>query len=209
MVCRTLCTKAAVLIMAAGVLGLSVGCVSKNAPATPDLAHYREALKASEHVTPMAPGSEVEAEALKTFHAFYSVYSVEQIKQGIRSLYADEAYFGDPFHTVEGVEGKEAYFVFIGESVETCTFTVDELHRAGIDYYARWTMYLTTKSAPDKPMEVLGMSHVRFNEAGKIVFQQDYWDTSAMFDNLPVVGFWTRLVKSRLNPERSGQSDAQ
>jgi len=42
------------------------------------------------------------------------------------------------------------------------------------------------------------MSHVRFNKEGLIVFQQDYWDTSAMFDRLPVVGYWTRLVKTRI-----------
>ena len=53
--------------------------------------------------------------------------------------------------------------------------------------------------AAHETIEAIGMSHVRFNREGKVVFQQDYWDTSAMLDRLPVVGYWTRLVKNKIN----------
>ena len=75
------------------------------------------------------------------------------------------------------------------------------IQRSGDDYYARWTMHLVSKAAKDKPIDALGISHVRYNSEGMVVFQQDYWDTSVMLDRLPVVGFWTRLVKRRLDKE--------
>ena len=65
----------------------------------------------------------------------------------------------------------------------------------------RWTMNLISNAAPSEKIEAIGLSHLRFNDQGKIVFQQDYWDTSAMLDRLPVVGFWTRYVKRRIEKD--------
>jgi len=86
----------------------------------------------------------------------------------------------------------------MAEPVEQCTFTVDSMQRSGNDYFARWTMRLESSAAKGEIIETIGISHVRYNAEGKIIFQQDYWDTSSMFDRLPVVGFWTRLVKAKI-----------
>jgi hypothetical protein len=40
---------------------------------------------------------------------------------------------------------------------------------------------------------------VRFNPERKIIFQQDYRDSSAMLNRLPAVDFRTRLMKDRIN----------
>ena len=87
----------------------------------------------------------------------------------------------------------------MAEPVEECTFTIDSMQRSGNDYFARWTMILKSKSAKGETIKTIGISHVRFNKDGKVVFQQDYWDTSAMLDRLPIVGYWTRLVKDRIS----------
>jgi hypothetical protein len=59
-------------------------------------------------------------------------------------------------------------------------------------------MHLISNAAPDQPIIAQGLTHMRFNTAGKIIFHQDYWDTSLLLDRLPVVGFWTKLVKNRI-----------
>ncbi len=164
----------------------------------PDLDDYRNALKRTADLEPMKAGSPTEHEALKRFEDFYAVYSAEAIRKGIRAVYAEDAWFGDPYHTVQGIDDIEHYFVTMAEPVQSCTFTIDGIHRSGKEYYAHWTMHLVSKAAGDEPITAIGLSHVRFNEDGKIVFQQDYWDTSAMLDRLPVVGFWTRLVKGKI-----------
>ena len=138
---------------------------------------------------------------LERFEKFYAVYSTEAIKAGIRTVYATDAWFGDPFHQVQGIDAIENYFIAMAEPVETCTFSIDSMQRSGNDYYARWTMVLKSKAIKGDPIEALGFSHVRFNQAGLIVFQQDYWDTSVLFDRIPVVGYWTRLVKGRIEKE--------
>jgi len=186
-----------VLALGLGVF-VMLGCASKPSEVTPNLDEYYSALERVKSIPSMKPDSKVEEDALARFREFYLVYSVDAIKEGIRSVYAENAWFGDPFHIVEGIDDLEHYFVVMAEPVETCTFIVDDIQRSGDDFYARWKMTLESKVAKGQQIEAIGLSHVRFDEQGLIVFQQDYWDTSAMFDRLPVVGYWTRLVKTRL-----------
>lgn len=175
---------------------MTTGCTSKNKGI--DLGQHTIALDRTTAMDLLEPGSEAERDALKRFDDFYAVYSSEAIKANVRNVYADNAWFGDPFHQVQGIDAIEHYFLVMAEPVETCTFSVDSMQRSGIDYYARWTMVLKSKAVKGEPIEAIGFSHVRFDVEGKIVFQQDYWDTSVMFDRLPVVGYWTRLVKNRI-----------
>lgn len=175
------------------------GCSSKSKDRSPDWDRNEAALKQTESISAMAEGSETERRAMQRFVDFYADYSVKAIQEGIREVYAEEAWFGDPFHIVEGIDELEHYFVVMAEPVDECTFTIDSIQRSGSDYFARWTMMLKSKAAKGETIKTIGLSHVRFNEEGKVVFQQDYWDTSAMLDRLPVVGFWTRLVKDRID----------
>jgi len=177
---------------------IMTGCTSKSKDLVPDAAINIAALERSQSIASMKPGSAVETAALERFTVFYADYSADAIRSGIRAVYADDAWFGDPFHVVTGIDDIEHYFVVMAEPVEQCTFRIDSIQRSGDDYFARWTMELESKAAKGERIEAIGLSHVRFNAEGKIVFQQDYWDTSAMFDRLPVVGYWTRLVKTRI-----------
>ena len=187
-------------LIASTLLGLipMTGCTIKSKDRSPDWSKHTAALERTAEVDSMEPGSEIERQALDRFTAFYRDYSTEAIRAGVRDVYADNAWFGDPFHIVEGIDAIEHYFIVMAEPVETCTFTVDSIKRSGIDYFARWTMLLESKVAKGEQIKTIGLSHIRYNRDGKIVFQQDYWDSSAMLDRLPVVGYWTRLVKERI-----------
>lgn len=187
--------KALTALSAVGLL-MATGCTSKTTWIDP--GKHEAALARTASLDLLEPGSETERAALKRFDDFYAVYSAEAIKENVRNVYAADAWFGDPFHQVQGIDAIEHYFLVMAEPVETCTFTVDSMQRSGIDYYARWTMVLKSKAVKGEPIEAIGFSHVRFDAEGQIIFQQDYWDTSVMFDRIPVVGYWTRLVKSRI-----------
>ena len=189
--------KTVILFLTMGIIAMT-GCTSKSKTVTPDWSRNAAVVEKTQQHALLLPGSATEKLALKRFHDFYAEYSIEEIRKGVRELYADNAWFGDPFHIVEGIDDIEHYFMVMAEPVESCTFTVDSMQRSGTDYYARWTMVLKSKAVKGEPIETIGISHVRFNADGKIIFQQDYWDTSAMFDRLPIVGYWTRLVKSRI-----------
>jgi hypothetical protein len=146
----------------------------------------------------LAAGSSEEAAAVRRFSDFYADYSAAAIRAGVRKVYAPDAWFADPFHVVSGIDAIETYFLKMAEPVESCAFTIDGADRAGGDHYFRWTMRLVSKAAGRQPIVAIGVSHVRFNGAGLVVFQQDYWDTGLLFERLPVVGGLVRWIKVRL-----------
>ena len=200
MVRGTLSIRKALIVssLAAGIM-IATGCTSSSKDLSPDWSRNTDAVSRTAALDTIEPGSKAEEAALAMFNDFYAEYSLDAIRNGVRELYAENAWFGDPFHIVEGIDDIEHYFLVMAEPVENCTFTVDSIQRSGKDYFARWTMRLESSAAKGELIETIGISHVRFNTDGKVVFQQDYWDTSAMLDRLPVVGYWTRLVKTKIS----------
>lgn len=198
MVRRTLPLKKTMIVCCMTGMLTMMGCTSRSKNMSPDWTRNTETVKKTSMIEGLQPGSDAEDAAINRFRNFYAEYSTEAIREGVRGLYAEDAWFGDPFHIVEGINDIEHYFLVMAEPVEHCTFTVDSIQRSGKDYFARWTMVLKSKVAKGETIKTIGISHVRFNADGKVVFQQDYWDTSAMLDRLPVVGYWTRLVKGRI-----------
>ena len=177
---------------------LLAGCTASR-PADP-LASYREALAATDPSrTPgVAPGSAAESAAVDRFVDFYKVFSADAIRAKVRNVYAESAYFRDPFHEVSGIDAIETYFVNSTGAVEECTFDIQDVVGLRGNYYVRWIMHLKTRRDPQSPIEAVGVTHVRFDDGGKVVFHQDYWDGGIVYERVPVVGWLTGKIKQRI-----------
>lgn len=145
----------------------------------------------------LQPGSEKEQAAIERFTSFYRVFSLETVRKDIRNVYADDAYFRDGYREVQGLNNIEAYFLKSAETVHECTFDIQDIAVHEGNYYFRWVMHLTTKRWKDEPIAAVGMSHVRFDTDGRISFHQDYWDTSIIYEKVPVVGSVIRWIKKQ------------
>ena len=174
-----------------------IGC-SRSTPPEIDLTQIDQALQRTSNTTAPAPHSDIEAAAFERFTHFYNEYSADRIASNVRNLYAKDAFFADPYHLVQGIDSIEDYFIAMAAPAQSCTFEIGKIQRAENDFYCRWTMHLISNAAPDQPIIAQGLTHMRLNPAGKSIFHQDYWDTSVLLDRLPVVGFWTKLVKNRI-----------
>ena len=142
-------------------------------------------------------GSATEREAIVRFSDFYQVFSEEVIRKDVRNVYAPTAYFGDPFKVVEGVDEIEEYFLKSAETIHECTFDIVDVASHDGDYYFRWIMNLTLKRYRNKPVRAVGMSHVRFDQKGMVVFHQDYWDSSVIYEKVLGLGSVIRWIKGR------------
>ena len=167
-------------------------------PADPE-AGYRRALAATASAPTVAPKSEAEAKAVAGFIDFYKVFSFDSVKAKTRAVYAPNGYFRDPFHEVAGIDAIEHYFLASTETIEDCRFDIHDVARHEREFYFRWTMHLKTKRDPKNPIEAIGMTHVRFDEEGRVLFHQDYWDAgSVVYEKVPVLGSLVRFVKKRV-----------
>jgi limonene-1,2-epoxide hydrolase len=176
------------------------GCATEGKKEAFEMTEYYKALEESEpaNMKLLEPGTVSEKETIRKFIDFYSIFSEERIRSSVRDLYADDAYFRDGFREVRGVDNIESYFLSTTEAFHECTFDIQEVAYNNGNYYFRWIMKLTLKRDRDNPLETAGMSHVRFNTKGKVVFHQDYWETSLLYERLPVIGWMIRWVKKQI-----------
>jgi hypothetical protein len=184
-------------LVVAGAAALAAGCSTSQSAESE--ARYRKALADTAQSRPVQQGSAVEERAITDFVDFYKTFDAATVRAKVREVYADDAYFRDPFHEVDGIDAIEKYFVASTESIEECTFDMQDVARHDRNYYFRWTMHLKTKRDPEHPIESIGITHVRFDDKGKVVFHQDYWDAgSVVYERIPVLGSMVRFVKNRI-----------
>lgn len=174
-------------------------CAAKPDKEEYEMSNYHQALNNTDpqKTESLQSGSEKEKEAIERFTSFYRVFSLETVTKDIRNVYAVDAYFRDGYREVQGLENIEAYFLKSAETVHECTFDIQDIAVHEGNYYFRWIMHLTTKRWKDDPIAAVGMSHIRFSKDGRISFHQDYWDTSIIYEKVPVMGSVIRWIKKQ------------
>ena len=174
-----------------------IGCAAGNNQEGYGMENYNRALEKTDPQKSgtIQPDSEIEKQAVERFKSFYAVFSADIIKKDVRNLYAGNAYFRDGYQEVQGRDAIESYFLKSAETIHECTFDIQDVSVHDGNYYFRWVMHLTTKRWKDEPITTVGMSHVRFDRTGLVTFHQDYWDTSVIYEKVPIMGSVIRWIK--------------
>ena len=116
-------------------------------------------------------------------------------------LCAPDIRFVDPFNDLVGVERLETLLVHMFQTVESPRFVVHDLAMGRQAGYLRWSFFATLKG---RPIELEGISEVRFDAAGKVILHYDHWDASTqVYGRIPVLGAAIRLVRRRLSAPAS------
>lgn len=186
-----------VMAMAAG----GSGCQSGRTAITSPSDTYQNALAYSgTRAVAFTPGSEVERVALDRVTAFFTDFSESNVTARVRGVYAPDAYLRDGFKELQGVEAIAPYMIRSTDPLRRCTFVFEQITANGPEYYLRWVMRVNLKRDPeDREDAVIGMSHIRFDAEGQVIFQQDYWDPSdVLYSRIPIAGWLINTVKARL-----------
>ena len=83
------------------------------------------------------------------------------------------------------------------EGLNSMSLTVNHIIKDGSDVYLRWVMEARfSLLGSERLSRTIGISQLRFNAQGQVVFQQDFWDSSQGVDqHLPVIGPMTRWLR--------------
>ncbi len=148
----------------------------------------------------LKPGSAEERQAVARFSRFFSVLTPESVRRDLRSVYAADVYFNDTLKEIEGVDRLEPYLIRTAEAVESCAVDILDMSSSRGDFYFRWAMRIQFKKFRKGEVQTsIGITHIRFNQEGKVIFHQDYWDAAAnLFEKIPVLGGIIRAIKNRL-----------
>lgn len=184
--------------MLLALLGLLAGCASSLPPgADAPLEEYRAALARAREVSSTP---EARRQGLERWKDLLSEFSEENLSGKAARVYAGETFFNDTLKTLRGAEEIEAYLLETAAMLESGTVEfLDTVETAQGDVYARWEMvYRGKKLAGGEPIRTIGMSHLRFDEEGKVILHQDFWDSArGIFEHVPVVGGQVRFLKNR------------
>lgn len=134
-------------------------------------------------------------EQTKSFIEVFSRYDRKELAETIPLLYAEEAFLNDRIHSVVGMENIAAYFDATFEKMHRSEFIIQETTYGEKEVLLKWLMRIQLK--PEKEfMEFLGMSALRFDQEGKIVYHQDYWDFSELLSHIGGVRWLINYSKS-------------
>ncbi|HAV13389.1 MAG TPA: hypothetical protein DCX06_07875 [Opitutae bacterium] len=185
------------------LLSILAGCTTTDmhTQTVPD-PNYKAALSKSEPTQFNLPdvGSAEEAAMLDAVTQLFANYNAENLAANIEKVYAEEVYFRDAFKQLDSASAIREYMLAGLEPLEGCEFVFNNISRAGGDFYFDWTMRLDFKKTPTGTWEEsIGISRMRFNSEGQVVFHQDYWDpTDIVYKRIPIARQLIAYVKKKL-----------
>lgn len=153
------------------------------------------------HPTPPAAGSEAEAQALARFASFFSSFAPDRVQSLLGSTYAPDVYFNDTLKTVRGLEALGHYLEESARAVEDCRVQIHDTTRTAQDeHLVRWSMMIRfRKLRRGVDTWTVGMSHLRLDAQGRVVYQQDYWNAAdGIYQHIPLLGSAIAAIKRRL-----------
>lgn len=162
---------------------------------------FRAAYEAAAARPTVAAGSESERSAIARVKRFLGNWSEATIREQTDQVYAPDAYLNDTLKTLHGATQIRDYFLETAENAESITVEFADVTRAtdGAHYF-RWVMDVRMKKvAAGKTIRTPGITLVRFDEKGRVLIHQDYWDSAAgLWEHVPVIGRGIRTIKARL-----------
>jgi hypothetical protein len=190
--------KEAILMFCA--LLVCCGCATGAQSKKHNMENYYQALYDTElhENETLQPGSKEEQAAIERFVSLYTTYTEDNVRRHVRDLYAQDAYYRDSFTEMQGIDNIEAYLIQGTHIMHNLTFDLQDIAVHDGNYYFRWITRFSQKRQKDEVTHLPGMSHVRFNKEGRIVFHQDFWDAGVIYEKLPVVGLFIRWMKKRI-----------
>ena len=127
---------------------------------------------------------------------WYSTLNPNSV-QDAKQFYAPTARFKDPFNDVSGIPAIEAIFKHMFATTENPRFIIAEQIVQHQQAFVTWTFEFKLKG---KPYQIVGGSHLVFNDAGLVTLHRDYWDAAEeLLQKLPLIGTPIRWLRSKFS----------
>jgi len=119
------------------------------------------------------------------------------LAENLDRLYTEDVHFRDPISEVTGLPELQRYFTRFAEVSAGARFEItDEVVQPG-QAAVFWTMVMVQRDGSDG-RRFQGVSHMKVRD--RIYEERDYFDLGeAVYDHVPVVGWLTRFVRSRID----------
>lgn len=130
---------------------------------------------------------------------FYETLSPDGVALFSR-YYAADAYFKDPFNEVRGLPAIERIFTHMFRQVAEPRFCIIERVVDAGGAMLVWEFHYRVRRWGHGEAQLMrGVTHLKFNAGGKVVWHRDYWDAAEeLYAKLPGIGCVMRGLKKAL-----------
>lgn len=124
---------------------------------------------------------------------FYNEFSPASVAR-FPEFYSNNAYFKDPFNEVRGLPAIQRIFTHMFGQVAEPRFVVIEKVVDQNGAMLVWEFYFRVRLwGKGEALVMRGVSHLKFDPAGKVNYHRDYWDTAEeLYMKLPAIGLLLR-----------------
>lgn len=132
------------------------------------------------------------------YAAFFEQLTAEHSIEAYREFFTLTSTFEDPFNKIQGLDAIYALFQKMYIDLHDPRFIITEIIEQESVAYLRWEFYYS-HDANKSERHFEGVSRVSFNDTGKVLSHQDFWDAAHnIYETLPVLGTLIRLVKRKI-----------
>lgn len=131
---------------------------------------------------------------------FYENLARDTLKE-IRQLYAEKAYFKDPFNEVTSIAEIEHVFAHLFEKMNYLRFEHVDLMTKGKEAMIQWRFHFCLRKDKDKKIfKIEGITVLHFDDSDKIVYHRDFWDAGEeIYEKIPGIGSMLRFLKRQIS----------
>ncbi|AIY43723.1 Putative transcriptional regulator [Collimonas arenae] len=111
-------------------------------------------------------------------------------------VYADDAWFKDPFNEVKGLAEIGRIFAHMFVQADSARFVVTSQLAQDQAAFLTWDFEFKMKRFSMAPQSIRGATHLHFNDAGLVTYHRDYWDAAEeLYEKLPLLSGLMRILK--------------
>ena len=146
------------------------------------------------------PATKFDSQAKEKLQNVLGDFQVTMTEENLRGLYAEKLYFNDTFVTLTSIDELVDYMLKTANNARATVEMLD-VAKSDSDYYLRWSMDMEFEARGKKiRSKSIGVTQLRFDSTGKVIFHQDYWDSAnAFYQHLPIVGGLVQRVRNSMH----------
>lgn len=135
----------------------------------------------------------------KEYIDFFETINENRKIEEYKKYFDENSRFKDPFNDVIGVNNIYKIFLHMYTQVDNPKFKIIENISEKNISYIKWEFIFSFKNS--KNIESFtGVSRVLFSENRKVIFHEDFWDTSEnLYEKIPILSFFMKLIKRKLS----------
>ena len=127
----------------------------------------------------------------------YNQIKLISLTDQLNETYAENIFFNDTLVTLHKRRELLKYLEHTQKQLDSMSFEMLDVKENNNDVFVRWTMHTRfTVMGQSCNIQSIGMSHLRFNNEGKIILHQDYWDSmQGFYQHIPIIGGVLQWIK--------------